>query len=57
MRKKMTLGGITIQTVTHGDDVDAAAADDDQISFVLFACQKMFFYLLCETVFAMTTET
>ena len=53
----MTPWGITIQTDTHGDDVDAAAADDDQISFVLFACQKMFFYLLCEIVFAMTTET
>ena len=29
MNKKMTLGGITIQTDTHGEDVDAAAADDD----------------------------
>ena len=53
----MTLWGITIQTNTHGQDVDAAAADDDQIAFVVFACQKTFFYLLCEIVFAMTTET
>ena len=53
----MTLGRITIQTDTHGEDVDAAAADDDQIAFVIFACQKMTFYLLCEIVFAMTTET
>jgi hypothetical protein len=29
MKKKMTLGGITIQTDTHGEDVDPAAADDD----------------------------
>jgi hypothetical protein len=29
MKKKMTLWGITIQTDTHGEDVDAAAADDD----------------------------
>ena len=53
----MTLWGITIQTDTHGEDVDAAAADDDYIAFVVFACQKTFFYLLCEIVFAMTTET
>ena len=53
----MTPWGITIQTDTHGEDVDAAAADDDYIAFVVFACQKMFFYLLCEIVFAMTTET
>ena len=57
MRKKMTLGGTTIQTTTYGEDVDAATTDDDQIAFVVFACQKMFFYLLCEIVFAMTTET
>ena len=57
MKKKMILWGITIQTDTHGEDVDAAAADDDQIAFVVFACQKTFFYLLCEIVFAMTTET
>ena len=57
MKKKMTLWGITIQTDTHGKDVDAAAADDDQIAFVVFAYQKMFVYLLCEIVFAMTTET
>ena len=29
MKKKMTLWGITIQIDTHGEDVDAAAADDD----------------------------
>ena len=29
MKKKMTLWGITIQTDTHDEDVDAAAADDD----------------------------
>ena len=39
----MTLWGITIQTDTHGEDVDAAAADDDYITFVVFACQKTFF--------------
>ena len=55
--KKMKLWGITIQTDTHGEDVDAAAADDDQITFVVFACQKTFFYLLCEIVLDMTTET
>ena len=53
----MTPWGITIQTDTHGEDVDAAAADDDLIAFVVFACRKMFFYLLCEIVFSMTTET
>ena len=57
MKKKMTLWGITIQTDTDGEDVDATAADDDQIAFFVFACQKMFLYLLCEIVFAMTTET
>ena len=31
------------QTDTHGEDVDAAAADDDYIAFVVFACQKTFF--------------
>ena len=46
-----------IQTDTHGENVDGASADDDQIANVVFACQKMFFYLLCEIVFAMTTET
>ena len=45
------------QTDTHGEDVDVAAVDDDYIAFVIFACQKTFFYLLCEIVFAMTTET
>ena len=39
----MTLWGIMIQTDTQGEDVDAAAADDDQIAFVVFACQKTFF--------------
>ena len=43
MKKKMTLWGITIQTDTHGEDVDATAADDDYIAFVVFACQKTFF--------------
>ena len=57
MKKKITLWGITIQTNTHGEDVGVAAADDDYIAFVVFACQKMFFYLLCEIVFAMTTQT
>ena len=38
----MTPWGITIQTDTHGKDVDAAA-DDDYIAFVVFACQKTFF--------------
>ena len=52
----MTPWEITIQTDTHGEDVDTAAADDDYIAFVVFSCQKMFF-LLCEIVFAMTTET
>ena len=53
----MTPWGITIQTNTHGEDVDAVAADDDYIAFVVFSCHKTFFYLLCEIVFAMTTET
>ena len=57
MKQKMTLWGITIQTDTHGEDVDAAAVDNDYIAFVVFSCQKMFFYLLCEIVFAMRTET
>ena len=43
MKKKMTLLGIMIQTDTHGEDVDASAADDDQIAFVVFSCQKTFF--------------
>ena len=43
MNKKMTLWGITIQTNTQGEDVDAAVVDDDQIAFVVFACQKTFF--------------
>ena len=29
VKKKKALGGITIQTDTHGEDVDAAATDDD----------------------------
>ena len=41
--KKMTPWGITIQTNTHGEDVDAAAVDDDQIAFVIFAYQKTYF--------------
>ena len=53
----MTQWGITIQTDTHGKDVDTAAADDDYIAFVVFACQKTFFNLLCEIVLAMTTKT
>ena len=57
MKTKMTLWGFTIQTNTHVKDVDVAVVDDDQIAFVVFACQKTFFYLLCEFVFAMTTET
>ena len=48
---------VIANTISHGEDVDAAAADDDYIAFVVFACQKTFFYLLCEIVFAMTTET
>ena len=51
MKKKMTPWGITIQTDTHGDDVDAAAADDD------YCLPEDVFYLLCEIMFAMTTET
>ena len=39
----MTPRGITIQIDTHVKDVDAAAADDDYIAFVVFACQKTFF--------------
>ena len=38
----MTPWGITIQTDTHGEDVDAAAADD-KIAFVVLSCQKTFF--------------
>ena len=38
----MTPWGITIQTDTHGKVVDAAATDDDQVAFVVFACQKTF---------------
>ena len=57
MKKKMTLGGIMTQIDTHGEGVDAATADDDQIAFVVFAYEKTTFYLLCEIVFAMTTET
>ena len=50
----MTPWGITIQTNTHGEDIDATAADDDYIAFVV---SEDVFYLLCEIVFAMTTET
>ena len=56
-KKKMTPWEITIQTDTHGEDVDTAVADYDYIAFVVFAYQKTFFYLLCEIVFAMKTET
>ena len=42
-KKKMTPWGITIQTDTHGEDVDVAAVDDDYIAFVVFAYQKTFF--------------
>ena len=42
-KKKMKPWGIMIQTDTHGGDVAAAAADDDYIAFVVFACQKTFF--------------
>ena len=41
--KKKTPWGITIQTDTHGEDVDGAVANDDYIAFVVFACQKTFF--------------
>ena len=43
MKKKMTLWGITIQTDTHSEDVDATAVDDDWIAFVVFSCLKTFF--------------
>ena len=56
MKKKMTLWGITVQTDTHGEDVDAAAADDDQI-LLSYLPVRIRFYLLYEIVFAMTTET
>ena len=39
----MTPWGIMVQTDTHGEDVDTAAADDDYIAFIAFACQKTFF--------------
>ena len=35
MKKKMRPWGIKIQTNTHGEDVDAAAADDEYIAFVI----------------------
>ena len=57
MKNKKTPWGITIQTDRHGEDVDSTAADDDYIAFVIFSCRKTFFYLLCEIVFATTTET
>ena len=43
MKKKMTPWGIMIQTDTHGEDVDAAAADDEYIAFVVFAYEQTFF--------------
>ena len=39
----MTPWGITIQTDTYGEYVDATAVDDDYIAFVVFACQKTLF--------------
>ena len=42
MKKKMTVWGIMIQTDTDGENVDVAA-DDDYITFVVFARQKTFF--------------
>ena len=39
----MTRWGITIQTDTHGEYVDVAAADDDYIALVVFACEKTLF--------------
>ena len=39
----MTPWGITIQTDTHGEDVDAATVDDDYIAVVVLSCQKTFF--------------
>ena len=45
MKKKMTLWGITIQTDTHGEDVDAAAADDDYIAFVVYLPVRRHFFI------------
>ena len=56
MKKKMTPWGIMIQTDTHGEDVDAAAADADYIALSYLPVRRHF-YLLCEIVFAMTTKT
>ena len=39
----MTPWGIANLTDTHGEDVDATAADDDYIAFVVFSYQKTFF--------------
>ena len=38
----MTPWGITIQTDTHGEDVDAAAADDEYIAFVDLPVRRHF---------------
>ena len=35
--------GITIQTDTHGEDVDAAATDDDYIAFFCICLSEDFF--------------
>ena len=43
MMKKMTPWEITIQTDTHGEDVDTASPNDDYIAFVVFACQETSF--------------
>ena len=42
MKKKMTLWGITIQTDTHGEDVDAAAADDDRLLLSYLPVRRCF---------------
>ena len=52
----MTPWRITIQTDAHGEDVDAAAADDDALLLSYLPVRRLS-YLLCEIVFAMTTET
>lgn len=38
----MTPWGITIQTDTHGEDVDAAAADDDYILLSYLPVRRLF---------------
>ena len=39
----MTLVGITIQTDTHGEDVDAATADDDRLLLSYLPIRRCFF--------------